>query len=94
MRLSDGTNLEKWGRWPMIEMPAHEILARLFAIVVEEAKKSPVAKTVSSSKNTAPSTVPDWLGQINSQVFARHLHYSSSVSWKDSKGIHWDQWVE
>jgi len=61
---------------------------------IEEAKKSPVAKTVSSSKNTAPSTVPDWLAQINSQVFARHLHYSSSVSWKDSKGIHWDQWVE
>jgi len=35
-----------------------------------------------------PSTAPDWLAQINSQVFARHLHYSSSVSWKDSKGIH------
>jgi hypothetical protein len=61
---------------------------------IEEAKKSPVAKTVSPSKTTAPATVPDWLGQINSQVFARHLHYSSSVSWKDSKGIHWDQWVE
>jgi len=61
---------------------------------IEEAKKGPVAKTVSSSKNTVPSTAPDWLAQINSQVFARHLHYSSSVSWKDSKGIHWDQWVE
>src|SRR5260370_1440960 len=38
--------------------------------------------------------VPDWLEQMNLQVVARHLHYSSSVSWKDSKGIHWDQWVE
>jgi hypothetical protein len=61
---------------------------------IEEAKKGPVAKTVSASKNSAPSTVPDWLARIDPQVFARHLHYSSSVSWKDSKGIHWDQWVE
>jgi hypothetical protein len=61
---------------------------------IEKSKKGPVAKTVSSSKNTAPSTAPDWLAQIDPQVFARHLHYSSSVSWKDSKGIHWDQWVE
>ena len=61
---------------------------------IEESKKAPVAKTVSSSKNIVPSTAPDWLAQIDPQVFARHLHYSSSVSWKDSKGIHWDQWVE
>jgi hypothetical protein len=61
---------------------------------IEESKKSPVAKTVSASKNTAPSTSPDWLARIHPQVFARHLHYSSSVSWKDSKGLHWDQWVE
>jgi hypothetical protein len=61
---------------------------------VEEAKKSSVAKTVNSSKEAVPSTAPDWLAQINPQVFSRHLHYSSSVSWKDAKGIHWDQWVE
>ncbi len=61
---------------------------------MEEAKKSPVAKTVNSSKDAVPSAAPDWLAQINPQVFSRHLHYSSSVSWKDSKGIHWDQWVE
>src|SRR5260370_29202758 len=61
---------------------------------VEEAKKSSVAKTVNSSKEAVPSTAPDWLAQINPQVFSRHLHYSSSVSWKDAKCIHWDQWVE
>ena len=61
---------------------------------IEEAKKSPVAKTVNASKDAVPSTAPDWLAQIDPQLFARHLHYSSSVSWKDSKGIHWDQWVE
>lgn len=36
----------------------------------------------------------DWLTQVNAQVFSRHLHYSTGVSWKDSKGIHWDQWLE
>jgi len=61
---------------------------------IVEAKKSSVAKTVNESKDDMPSTVPDWLAQMNLQVVARHLHYSSSVSWKDSKGIHWDQWVE
>jgi len=61
---------------------------------IEEAKKSPVAKTVSASKDAVPSRAPDWLAQMNLQVVSRHLHYSSSVSWKDSKGIHWDQWVE
>jgi len=61
---------------------------------IEDAKKGSVAKTVSTSKNDLPSAASDWLAPINPQVFARHLHYSSSVSWKDSKGIHWDQWVE
>ncbi len=61
---------------------------------IEEAKKGSVAKTVSTSKNAIPSAASDQFAQINPQVFARHLHYSSSVSWKDSKGIHWDQWIE
>jgi hypothetical protein len=61
---------------------------------IEEAKKSAVAKNVDSSKNTVPSAAAEWLAQINPQVFSRHLHYSSSVSWQDAKGIHWDQWVE
>ncbi len=61
---------------------------------IEEAKKSPVVKPVSTSNNAGPSTAADWLSLVNPQVFARHLHFSSSVSWKDSKGIHWDQWIE
>jgi hypothetical protein len=61
---------------------------------VEEAKKSPVVKPVSTSNNAGPSTTADWLSLVNPQVFARHLHSSSSVSWKDAKGIHWDQWIE
>jgi hypothetical protein len=61
---------------------------------IEEAKKSSAAKTLRPSKDTVPSAPADWLSQINPLVFARHLHYSSSVSWKDAKGIHWDQWLE
>jgi len=61
---------------------------------MQDVKKSAMAKTVSASKEAVPTTAPDWLGQMNLQVVSRHLHYSSSVSWKDTKGIHWDQWVE
>lgn len=63
---------------------------------LEEAKKASTAGASSLAKKTSPATGmgPDWLAQANPQVFARHLHYSSSVSWKDSKGIHWDQWLE
>jgi hypothetical protein len=61
---------------------------------IEEAKKSSVAKNVDSSNKAVSPAAADWLAQINPQVFSRHLHYSSSVSWKDAKGIHWDQWVE
>ena len=61
---------------------------------MQDVKKSAMAKTVSASKEGVPPAAPDWLGQMNLQVVSRHLHYSSSVSWKDAKGIHWDQWVE
>jgi hypothetical protein len=61
---------------------------------IAEAKKTSAAKTLSDSKDATPSAEADWLSLVNTQVFARHLHFSSSVSWKDAKGIHWDQWVE
>jgi hypothetical protein len=61
---------------------------------IEDAKKSSPAKSANSAKKTAAPTNPDWLSLVNPRVFPQHLHYSSSVSWKDSKGIHWDQWVE
>jgi len=61
---------------------------------VAEAKKSAAAKNASASKDAVAPIATDWLAQMNPRVFPRHLHYSSSVSWKDAKGIHWDQWVE
>lgn len=62
--------------------------------LLADAKKSSAAKSAAASKTAPPSAVPDWYLQINPQVFARHLHYTSSASWKDAKGIHWDQWLQ
>jgi hypothetical protein len=63
---------------------------------LEEAKKSSVAKSVAGSNAPAQTStkIPDWLANANPQALSRHLHYSSSVTWKDAKGIHWDQWLE
>src|SRR5437016_4182513 len=62
---------------------------------VAESKKSSVVKSMNSSgQSAAVTSVNEWLLQMNPQVISRHLHRSLSVSWKDSKGIHWDQWVE
>jgi hypothetical protein len=61
---------------------------------IEDAKKSSPSKSLDSGKQTAAPTAPDWISLVNPRVFSKHLHYSSSVSWKDAKGIHWDQWVE
>jgi hypothetical protein len=63
---------------------------------LEEARKGSVAKSVAGSNAQTPTStkVPDWLSNANPQVLSRHLHYSSSVTWKDAKGIHWDQWLE
>jgi hypothetical protein len=57
------------------------------------------AKTAESktSKTEAKISNPhglDWLKQINTQVLSRHLHFASSASWKDAKGIHYDGWLE
>ena len=65
---------------------------------LEEAKKRPSAKSTGLAQKpetpASTATANDWLAEMDPQVFARHLHYSTSVSWKDGKGIHWDQWLE
>ncbi len=63
---------------------------------LQQAKKPQIAKGAAGvgTTSTAPSTITNWLSQINPQALSRHLHTSWSVSWKDAKGIHWDQWIE
>ncbi|HXM96795.1 MAG TPA: hypothetical protein VOA64_21465 [Candidatus Dormibacteraeota bacterium] len=46
-----------------------------------------------SQQPSAPQ-VPNWLSQVDPQVFPRHLHLTYSASWKDARGIHFEQWIE
>jgi len=63
--------------------------------IAEAAKTS----TAFQQKNGAPaapsSSLPAaWLTQFDPQVVPRHLHVSTSASWKDAKGIHFEGWIE
>ena len=60
---------------------------------IEEANKASAKKPASSSDAPAPK-VPDWLVNLNPDVFPRHLHFLAGASWKDAKGIHFDEWLE
>jgi hypothetical protein len=72
---------------------------------VTEAAKTPAAFQQSGSAPhargktgvtaaTPAGAPPAWLVQFDPQVIPRHLHVSTSASWKDSKGIHFDGWME
>jgi hypothetical protein len=61
---------------------------------VEEAKKAATKQNVSLSQSNVSPKVPDLLTNVNPQVFPRHLHFMAGASWKDAKGIHFDQWLE
>ena len=36
----------------------------------------------------------DWMNSINPGVFPRHLHSMTGASWKDAKGVHFDEWLD
>jgi hypothetical protein len=63
---------------------------------IEQAKAAAtLAKKPSNATPESPDAqVPDWLTNMNPQVFPRHLHFLAGASWKDSKGIHFDEWLE
>ena len=66
---------------------------------IEQAKKASASASASARKSAATATQPppgeaEWLLNIDPQVFARHLHFLAGASWKDSKGIHFDEWLE
>jgi len=60
---------------------------------IAEAKSADDRLAKSGGKPGNPQGL-DWLKQINTQVFSRHLHFASSASWKDAKGLHYDGWLE
>src|SRR5579859_7271176 len=60
---------------------------------IDEAGKLSQKKTTVAPQDSAAKP-PDWLTNINPEVFPRHLHFVVGASWKDSKGIHVDEWLE
>jgi hypothetical protein len=61
---------------------------------ITEARKISEKTTSTAAQKSAASQVPDWLSNLNPEVFPRHLHFVAGASWKDSKGLHIDEWLE
>jgi hypothetical protein len=61
---------------------------------VREAKKTNAKQLAGGSQKAPSAKIPDLLTNVNPQVFPKHLHFMAGASWKDAKGIHFDQWVE
>jgi hypothetical protein len=60
---------------------------------VEEAHKAAqAAKGTDATKNN--NKLADWLSQVDPEVFSRHLHSMTGASWKDAKGVHFDEWLD
>jgi hypothetical protein len=60
---------------------------------ISEAKAAQ-SKAALNGGNSGDAHSLDWLEQVNTQIFQRHLHTASGASWKDAKGIHFEEWVE
>lgn len=55
-------------------------------------KSAEKAKSNDEAKNE--KKLADWLSGVNPEVFPRHLHAMAGASWKDAKGVHFDEWLE
>jgi hypothetical protein len=64
----------------------------------QELAKAETRSAAPGSRQKPPSAgsakIPAWFDQLDPQVLARHLHFASSASWKDEKGVHFEQWLE
>jgi hypothetical protein len=61
-------------------------------LIAETDKSAQTAKTTDAASNN--QRLADWLSQVNPEVFPRHLHPMAGSSWKDAKGVHFDQWLD
>jgi hypothetical protein len=61
---------------------------------IEEARKASDKKSTGATQKPVSTKVPDLLTGIDPRVFPRHLHFMAGASWKDAKGIHFDQRLE
>jgi len=60
---------------------------------IAEAKKS-AEKARSNDEAKTDKKFADWLSGVNAEVFPRHLHTMAGASWKDAKGVHFDEWLD
>jgi hypothetical protein len=60
--------------------------------IAESNKSVQTAKSNEAAESNKKFT--DWLSQVNPEVFARHLHTLIGASWKDAKGVHFDEWLD
>lgn len=60
--------------------------------IADANKAAQTAKSTDAS-NTQKK-LSDWLTQVNPEVFPRHLHSVTGASWKDAKGVHFDEWLD
>jgi hypothetical protein len=60
--------------------------------------KTQRAKLAADSKNPGAmqktKALDDWMNNLNSAVFPRHLHSMTGGSWKDAGGVHFDEWLD
>ena len=61
---------------------------------IDQARKLSEKRPSAVVQNSTDSKAPDWLINANPEVFPRHLHFIAGASWKDSKGLHIDEWLE
>ncbi|HEY4980049.1 MAG TPA: hypothetical protein VII25_12855, partial [Candidatus Acidoferrum sp.] len=56
--------------------------------------RTAAAKAKTTDDADTSKKLTDWLSNVNPDVFPRHLHSMTGASWKDAKGVHFDEWVE
>ena len=59
---------------------------------IAEANKSSKTETLNNSQVFPKQAA--WLDSFNPAVFSRHLHSVIGASWKDAKGVHFDEWLD
>jgi len=61
---------------------------------IAEAKKAAEKPNATAEQKAAAVKLPHIMADANSQVLQRHLHAMAGASWKDEKGVHFDQWLQ
>jgi hypothetical protein len=60
--------------------------------------KAQMTRAAAESRNTDATertkALTDWMYGINPAVFPRHLHSMTGASWKDARGVHFDEWLD